>query len=123
MTYFLKLSFPRSSIGKEFACNAGDLGLIPGLGRSPGEENVNPLPYSCLENPMDREAWKAIQSMGSQESDTTERLSTHLKLVDYGALFWQNISCNNYSMKHILGKADLRSKQNLCISIDLTLMN
>ena len=44
---------------KESACNAGDLGLIPGLGRSSGEGNGNPLQYSCLENPMDREAWKA----------------------------------------------------------------
>ena len=61
--------------------------------------------------------------MGSQESDTTERLGTHLKLVDYGALFWQNISYNNCLMKHILGKADLESKKNLCISIEeLTLM-
>ena len=41
--------------GKESSCNAGDLGSIPGLGRSPGEGNVNPLHYSCLENPMDRE--------------------------------------------------------------------
>jgi len=39
------------------ASNAGDLGSIPGLGRSPGEGNVNPLQYSCLENPMDGEAW------------------------------------------------------------------
>ena len=45
--------FPHSSISKEFACNAGDLGLIPGSGRSPGEGNGNPLQYSCLENPMD----------------------------------------------------------------------
>ena len=43
--------------GKESACNAGDQGLIPGLGRSPGEGNGNPLQYSCLENPMDGEAW------------------------------------------------------------------
>ena len=42
------------------ACNAGDLGLIPGSGRSPGEGNGNPLQYSCLENPMDRGAWWAI---------------------------------------------------------------
>ena len=49
---------PCSSDGKEFACNAGDLGLIPGLGRSPGEGNGNLLQYSCLENPMDREAWR-----------------------------------------------------------------
>ena len=52
-------SFPRGSESKESACNAGDLGLIPGLGRSPGEGNGNPLQYSCLENPMDREAWQA----------------------------------------------------------------
>ena len=48
--------FPGGSDGKESACNAGDLGSIPGSGRSPGEENGNPLQYSCLENPMDREA-------------------------------------------------------------------
>ena len=42
-----------------FACNAGDSGSIPRLGRSPGEGNSNPLQYSCLENPMDREAWQA----------------------------------------------------------------
>ena len=45
--------------GKEFACNAGDLGLIPGLGRSPGEGNGYPLQYSGLENSMDRGAWQA----------------------------------------------------------------
>ena len=51
--------FPCSSVGKESACNAGDLGLIPGLGRSPGEGNGNPLQYSCLENRMDKGAWRA----------------------------------------------------------------
>ena len=44
----------RYSYGKESACNAGDLGLMPGLGRSPGEGHGNPLQYSCLENSMDR---------------------------------------------------------------------
>ena len=48
-----------SSVGKESAYNVGDLGLIPGLGRSPGEGNGNPLQYYCLENPMDRGAWWA----------------------------------------------------------------
>ena len=47
------------SDSKESACNAGDSGLIPGVGRSPGEGNGNPLQYSCLENSMDREAWWA----------------------------------------------------------------
>ena len=48
---------PGGSDGKESACNAGDPGLIPGFRRSPGEGNGNPLQYSCLGNPMDREAW------------------------------------------------------------------
>ena len=63
------MSFPYSSIGKESACNAGDPGLIPGLGRSPGEGNGNPLQYSCLENPRDV-ACQAPLSMGLQELDT-----------------------------------------------------
>ena len=49
----------RKKIGKESACSAGDLGSIPGSGRSPGEGNGNPPQYSCLETPMDREAWQA----------------------------------------------------------------
>ena len=51
--------FLGSSGGKESACNARDMGLIPGSGRSPGEVSGNPLQYSCLENPTDREAWGA----------------------------------------------------------------
>ena len=50
--------FPGGSVSKEPACSAGDLGSIPGSGRSPGEENGLPLQYSCLENPMDRGAWQ-----------------------------------------------------------------
>ena len=52
--------FPGGSEVKASACNAGDLGLIPESGRSPGEGNGNPLQYSCLENPMDGGAWWAI---------------------------------------------------------------
>ena len=51
--------FPGGSDGKESACNVGHWGSVPGLGRSPGEGNSNPLQYSCLENPMDRGAWRA----------------------------------------------------------------
>ena len=51
--------FSGGSVGRESTCNVGDLGSVPGLGRSPGEGNGNPLQYSCLENSMDRGAWRA----------------------------------------------------------------
>ena len=57
--HFAWWGFPCSSVSKQSACNAGGLGLIPGLGRFLGEGNVNPLQYSCLENPMDRRSWEA----------------------------------------------------------------
>ena len=58
-------------------CNAGDEGLIPGLGRSPGEGNGNPLHYSCLENPMDRGAWRATVHGVANELDKTWRLNNN----------------------------------------------
>ena len=60
---------------KSTPVSAGDIraeGLIPGLGRSPGEGNDNPLQYSCLENPMDRGAWRATVHRVAKEVDTTE---------------------------------------------------
>ena len=53
---------------KESACDAGDPGSIPGLGRSPGEGNGNPPQYSCLESSMDRGAWRATVHGGRKES-------------------------------------------------------
>ena len=67
----LEGGFPGGSGDKESACNAGDPGLIPGSGRSPGEGKGKPLQYSCLENPMDRGAWWTTVR-GVTESDTTE---------------------------------------------------
>ena len=69
--------FPGGSEVKVFACNAGDLSLIPGWGRSPGEGNGDPLQYSCLENPMDGGAWWATVH-GVAKSRT--RLTTSLSL-------------------------------------------
>jgi len=60
------MGFPGGSDGKVFACNVGDLGSIPGLGRSPGEGNGNPLQYSCLENCVNGGPWWATQSIGLQ---------------------------------------------------------
>ena len=70
------MSFPRGSDGKASACNAGDPGSIPRLGRSPGEGNGNPLQYSCLKNPMDRGAWRATVH-GVAKSRTPLRDFTH----------------------------------------------
>ena len=54
------MDFPGESDGKESPCNMGDPGSVPGSERSPKEANGNPLQYSCLESPMDRETWQAI---------------------------------------------------------------
>ena len=67
-------AFPGGVDGKESGCNAGDPSLVSGLGRSLGEENGNPLQYSCLENSMDREAWTASVHEVT-ESDMTEQLT------------------------------------------------
>ena len=58
--------FSCSSNSKEPACNAGDQGSVPGLGSSSGEGNSNPLQYSCLENSMEREAWRATVRGGTK---------------------------------------------------------
>ena len=70
------MGFPGSSDSEGSSCNAGDTGLIPGLERSTGEGNGNQLQYSCLENPVDRGAWRTTIHGCHKESDTTEQLST-----------------------------------------------
>ena len=75
--------FPDSSAGKESAHNAGDPGLVPGSGSSPGEGNGNPLQYSCLENPMNRGALWATLHGGLKELDMTEWLLFHFRYYYY----------------------------------------
>ena len=78
------LSFYRGflggSEGKESACSAGELGSVPGSGRSPGEENCYSLQYSCLENSMNRGVWQA-SPWGCKESDMTEWLTLSLSVL------------------------------------------
>jgi len=71
------LGFPGGSNHKESACNAGDPGLIPGLGRSPGEGNGNPLQYSCLENPVDR----GVHGVAESQTEHTDRHIFESKIV------------------------------------------
>ena len=78
------MGFPRGSDGKKSTCNVGDLGLIPGLGRSLGGGNGNPLQHSCLENPHGQRSLVGYRPWGHKESDTTEQLSTqHSTYTDY----------------------------------------
>ena len=86
-----------------------DMGSIPGSGRANRGGHGNPLQYSCLENPMDRGAWQAIQSIGSQRVKMTEALSTHISIfntVGHGFVIWSRT-------RYIEGsdwKADLPTK-------------
>ena len=76
--------------GKEFTCNAGDLGSIPELGRSPGGRHGNPLQYSCLKNPQGQRSLVGYSSWGRKESDMTEQLNTATKHVRVSILHIAN---------------------------------
>ena len=82
------MGFPGGSDGKESACNAGDLGSIPGLVRSPGVGHDNPLQYSCLENPHGQRSLTGHSPWGCKESDTTEQPSTaqHTHIYNIGII-------------------------------------
>ena len=67
--HYVYINIPHSSDDRATACNVGDPGSVPGLGRPPGEGNGNPLQYSCLGNPMDRGAWWATVHGVAEESD------------------------------------------------------
>ena len=73
---YYKPGFLGGSDSKESTCNVGDPGSIPGLGRSPGGGNGNPLQYSCLENPHGQRSLAGYSLWGHKELDTAEQLST-----------------------------------------------
>ena len=74
MVFFTSRGFPGDSDSEESACNVGDLGSVPGSGRSPAEGNDNPLQCSCLENPHGQRSLMGYSPWGHRESDTTELL-------------------------------------------------
>ena len=75
------MGFPGSSDGKDSACNAGDLGSIPGSGRSPREGNRNPLQYSCLENPHGQRNLAGYSPWGRKVLDMTELMTLSLPIT------------------------------------------
>ena len=83
------------SDGRESTCNAGDPGLIPGLGRSSGEVNGYPLQYSCLENSMDRGAWQAtvheVTASWTQLSDFTSYITCQISVAHFYLCFFSII--------------------------------
>ena len=106
LCYYLTwyLDFPGDSDGKASACNEGDLGSIPGSGRSPGEGNGNPLQYSCLENPMDGRAWWATIH-GVAESQT--QLSDFTFTFTFNLIFMEFQFRTNWSPKVVFKKQSL----------------
>ena len=91
----LERGFPGGSDSKESACNGGDLNLTPGLGRSPGEGNDYPLQYSCLENSIDRAAWRATLSTGLQRVRHNRAINTHTVLERQVGPILSRLWCQN----------------------------
>ena len=91
LNYSQLLGFPGGSGGEESTCNAGDLGSIPGLGRSAGGGHGNPLQYSCLENPHGQRSLAGCSPWGRKKSDTTEWLSMLGFTVEFWSL-WSRVS-------------------------------
>ena len=109
----MNVHFPDGSDGKESACNAGDPGSIPGSGRSPGEGNGNPLQYSCLENPIDRRAWRATVH-GSQRIIHNWVTNTFTSLFPWlGEDDWW--SCQQLKLDRLVHKTNWLSQSSLCL--------
>ena len=88
-------------VSKEFTCSAGDLGLIPGLGRSPGGGHGNPLQYSYLENSHGQRNLVGCRPWGCKELDMTEQLSTTHSTQNYLSPDWPLLSCNSVQFSSV----------------------
>ena len=94
------MGLPDDSDGKEFAYSAGDLGLIPGLGRSPGGGHGNPVQCSCLENPHGQRSLTGYRPGGHKKLDTTDQLSTqHWEIGIISTYLFDALSKSHYGRK------------------------
>jgi hypothetical protein len=97
------VDFPGGSHGKKSTCNAGDMGSLSGLGRSPGEGNGNSLQYSCLENPMDRKAWQplvyGVTGSWTQLNSFTFFIFAYSGILEYSRLLYVDILPKDFT-KH-----------------------
>ena len=131
LSLWLAWAFPVAPDGKESVCDAGDLGSILGLWRSPGERNGNPLQYACLENPMDRGAWWAtvhgVKKSQTRQSDlhfTDMELSWHLWVCHLAcwcvtmSIFWgsQSTGINSSTILDLFGSISVCCVLGLCRS-------
>ena len=105
------MGFPGGSDGKESACNAGDLGSIPGSGRSPGEGNGNPLQCSCLENSRDEGAWWAAVYGIAQSLTRLKRLSSSSSRASLVARMVKNLPAVQKTQVRSLGQEDPLEKE------------
>ena len=111
---------------KESACNAGDAALIPQSGRSPGGGHGNPLQYSCLENPMDREAWKATVHEITKSQTWLKQLSTDVQfssvqLLSCVQLFGTSIT-NSWSLPKLMSIESVMPSNHLILCCPLLLL-
>ena len=93
--------FPGGSVVKNPPANAGDVGSVPGLGRSPGEGNGNPLQYSCLGNPMDKGAWRATVHGVTKESDILNYTAVDIFVLKVFSVFHKTFLRKDYG-KNVL---------------------
>ena len=106
----LNWGLPRWLSGKESTCNAGDLGLIPGLGISPGGGHGNPLQYSCLENPRGERSLVGHSPQGCKESYTTQQLSTQIGNFPGGSVVKNPPAMLEVQIRSWVGKSPWRGK-------------
>ena len=107
--YSRKKGFLGGSYGKESACKAGDASLIPGSRRSPGGGNDNPLQYSCLENPMDRDAWQATVH---RVTKCLPRLNTHTHTSSVSSVVRRRASWLHTGLSHLEADRQACNSQN-----------